>query len=103
MSDVAPSRCQAAGELAREPSTRRRARRRALRGAPLRPSRPAAQQLPSLARVVRGFLHRNPLTFENWEQARARPNAQPALLIALVNKFPDMVERLENVWMLEVE
>lgn len=43
------------------------------------------------------FLRTNPRTLENWEQRRARPNAQAALLITLVNKFPDMVERLENV------
>ncbi len=38
-----------------------------------------------------------PRTLENWEQGRARPNAQAALLITLVKKFPDMVERLANV------
>jgi putative transcriptional regulator len=43
------------------------------------------------------FLRTNPRTLENWEQGRARPNAQAALLIALVKKFPDMVERLANV------
>jgi putative transcriptional regulator len=34
---------------------------------------------------------------ESWEQGRARPNAQAVLLISLVNKFPDMVERLAKV------
>jgi len=43
------------------------------------------------------FLRTNPRTLENWEQGRARPNAQAALLITLVKKFPDMVERLANV------
>jgi putative transcriptional regulator len=43
------------------------------------------------------FLRTNPRTLENWEQGRARPNAQAALLISLVKKFPDMVERLANV------
>ncbi len=42
-------------------------------------------------------LRTNPRTLENWEQGRARPNAQAALLITLVKKFPDMVERLANV------
>lgn len=43
------------------------------------------------------FLRTNPRTLENWEQGRARPNAQAALLITLVDKFPDMVERLAKV------
>jgi putative transcriptional regulator len=43
------------------------------------------------------FLRTNPRTLENWEQGRARPNAQAALLITLVNSFPDMVERLPKV------
>ncbi len=43
------------------------------------------------------FLRTNRRTLENWEQGRARPNPQAALLISLVNKFPDMVERLANV------
>ncbi len=43
------------------------------------------------------FLRTNRRTLENWEQGRARPNPQAVLLISLVNKFPDMVERLANV------
>lgn len=43
------------------------------------------------------FLRTNARTLENWEQGRARPNAQAALLISLVSKFPDMVERLASV------
>jgi putative transcriptional regulator len=58
-------------------------------------------RLRTRLRLSRGlfatFLRTNPRTLENWEQRRARPNAQAALLITLVNKFPDMVERLENV------
>jgi putative transcriptional regulator len=34
---------------------------------------------------------------ENWEQGRAKPNAQAALLIGLVRKYPDMVARLAEV------
>jgi uncharacterized membrane protein len=37
------------------------------------------------------------MVLENWEQGRARPNPQAALLISLVKKFPDLVERLANV------
>jgi putative transcriptional regulator len=43
------------------------------------------------------FLRTNRRTLENWEQGRARPNPQAALLISLVRKFPDMVERLASV------
>ncbi len=38
-----------------------------------------------------------PATLRNWEQAKAKPNAQAALLIKLVEKFPDMAERLKAV------
>ena len=43
------------------------------------------------------FLRTNPRTLENWEQGRAKPNAQAALLIRLVIKFPDTVARLASV------
>ena len=36
-------------------------------------------------------------TLKNWEQAKSKPNAQAALLIRLVDQFPDMVERLSAV------
>jgi putative transcriptional regulator len=36
-------------------------------------------------------------TLKNWEQAKSKPNAQAALLIRLVDQFPDMVERLNSV------
>jgi putative transcriptional regulator len=42
-------------------------------------------------------LRTNPRTLENWEQGRAKPNAQAALLIRMVAQFPDMVQRLEAV------
>jgi len=43
------------------------------------------------------FLRTNPRTLENWEQGRAKPNAQAGLLIRLLNKYPDTAERLANV------
>ena len=43
--------------------------------------------------VFASYLRTNPRTLENWEQGRARPNAQAALLIRLVERFPDTVER----------
>jgi putative transcriptional regulator len=36
-------------------------------------------------------------TLENWEQGRARPNAQAVLLINLVKRFPDTLERLAAI------
>jgi putative transcriptional regulator len=47
--------------------------------------------------VFASYLRTNPRTLENWEQGRARPNAQAALLIRLVERFPDTVERLAAV------
>ncbi len=53
----------------------------------LHPSRP----------VFARYLRTNPRTLENWEQGRAKTNAQAALLIRMVAPFPDMVARLESV------
>jgi putative transcriptional regulator len=36
-------------------------------------------------------------TLEKWEQGRAKPNPQAAALVLLVGKFPDTLERLEQV------
>ena len=47
--------------------------------------------------VFAHYLRSNPRTLENWEQGRARPNAQAALLIRLVERYPDTVERLATV------
>ena len=47
--------------------------------------------------VFASYLRTNPRTLENWEQGRAKPKAQAALLIRLVEKFPDTVERLAVV------
>ena len=43
------------------------------------------------------YLRTNPRTLENWEQGRAKPNAQAALLISLVNHYPDTVSRLAAI------
>lgn len=42
-------------------------------------------------------LRTNVRTLENWEQGRARPNAQAALLINLVKRYPDTVQRLATM------
>lgn len=36
-------------------------------------------------------------TVENWEQGRAKPNAQAAALILMVRKFPDTLEKLSTL------
>ena len=43
------------------------------------------------------YLRTNVRTLENWEQGRARPNAQAALLIHLVKRYPDTVQRLAEI------
>jgi putative transcriptional regulator len=47
--------------------------------------------------VFARFLRTNPRTLENWEQGRAKPNAQAALLLRLVQRYPDTVDRLAEV------
>jgi putative transcriptional regulator len=36
-------------------------------------------------------------TLENWEQGRARPNAQAAALILMVRQFPDTLQKLSEL------
>jgi putative transcriptional regulator len=71
-------------------------------------ARPAPTNSPrELARVRRemnlsrslfaAYLRTNVRTLENWEQGRARPNAQATLLIRLVQRYPDTVRRLADV------
>jgi putative transcriptional regulator len=43
------------------------------------------------------YLRTNLRTLENWEQGRAKPNAQAALLIKLVKHYPDTVHRLASI------
>lgn len=45
------------------------------------------------ARVIRT----NPRTVESWEQGRSKPNPHAALLIKLVEKFPETLEHLRSV------
>jgi putative transcriptional regulator len=44
-----------------------------------------------------GYLRTNVRTLENWEQGRAKPNAQAVLLIRLVQKYPDTIKRLSEI------
>ncbi|MFW0754747.1 helix-turn-helix domain-containing protein [Pseudomonas sp. H11T01] len=48
---------------------------------------------PVFARRIRT----SPGTLKNWEQSKSKPNAQAALLIKLVERYPDMVDRLGTV------
>ena len=43
------------------------------------------------------YLRTNVRTLENREQGRAKPNAQAALLINLVKRYPDTVRRLATI------
>jgi putative transcriptional regulator len=52
------------------------------------------EQLHLSRPVFAHYLRTNPRTLENWEQGRAKPNAQASLLIRMVAQFPDMVQRL---------
>lgn len=47
--------------------------------------------------VFARYLRTNPRTLENWEQGRAKPNAQAALLIRLVSSYPDTLKRLGQI------
>ena len=47
--------------------------------------------------VLAARLRTNPRTLENWEQGRAKPNAQAALLIRLVERYPETMDRLASV------
>ncbi len=47
--------------------------------------------------VFASYLRTNPRTLENWEQGRAKPNAQAVLLIRMVSQFPDTMQRLKTV------
>jgi putative transcriptional regulator len=55
------------------------------------------QQLKLSRALFAVYLRTNVRTLENWEQGRAKPNAQAALLINLVKRYPDTVERLAAI------
>jgi len=43
------------------------------------------------------FMHISPRTLEKWELGTSKPNEQASTLLALTDKYPDMLERLETV------
>jgi putative transcriptional regulator len=55
------------------------------------------QKLNVSQAVLAQYLRTNKRTLENWEQGRAKPNAQAAVLIKMVEKYPDTIERLGMV------
>ncbi len=55
------------------------------------------EQLRLSRAVFAAYLRTNVRTLENWEQGRARPNAQAALLINLVKRYPDTIDRLASI------
>ena len=55
------------------------------------------EQLKISRALFAAYLRTNVRTLENWEQGRAKPNAQAVLLINLVKKYPDTVERLARI------
>ena len=55
------------------------------------------QRLNLSRSVFARYLRTNERTLENWEQGRAKPNAQAAVLIRMVEQYPDTVERLSSI------
>lgn len=55
------------------------------------------QKLNVSQSVFAQYLRTNKRTLENWEQGRAKPNAQAAVLIKMVEMYPDTIERLAMV------
>lgn len=49
------------------------------------------------ATVFAHYLRTNPRTLENWEQGRAKPNAQATTLIRLVEKHPETLKHLATL------
>lgn len=47
--------------------------------------------------VMAARLRINKRTYENWEQGKAKPNAQAAVLIKLVEKHPETLDMLESL------
>ena len=47
--------------------------------------------------VFARYLRTNLRTLENWEQGRAKPNAQAALLIRLVAHYPETLAQLDQI------
>jgi len=55
------------------------------------------EQLHMSRPVFAMYLRINPRTLENWEQGRAKPNAQAKTLIRLVQRYPETIEHLASL------
>ena len=42
-------------------------------------------------------VHVKPSTLRNWERSKSQPNEQAAVLLKLVDQYPDMIDRLAAV------
>lgn len=47
--------------------------------------------------VFAHYLHTGETTYQNWEQGRAKPNAQAVLLIRMVQQHPDTLKMLARL------
>lgn len=84
-----------------------RAGKRTLRAHTARPAELLPLQAEELVAIREGlnlsrplfamYLRTNARTLENWEQGRARPNAQATTLIRLVQQYPQTVEHLASL------
>ena len=88
--------------LADERQGKRTLRTHAITQEPL--STPSAPELIALREklnmsraVFAVYLRTNVRTLENWEQGRAKPNAQATVLIRMVECYPDTIERLAAI------
>ena len=59
--------------------------------------RDTREQLHVSRAVFARHLRVSTRTLENWEQSRAKPNAQAAALILMVRKYPDTLEKLHSL------
>jgi putative transcriptional regulator len=58
----------------------------------------ALRERMNLSRAVFArHLRTNERTIENWEQGRSKPNAQAALVIKLVERFPETIRHLSVI------
>ena len=58
----------------------------------------ALREKMNLSRAVFArHLRTNERTLENWEQGRSKPNAQAALVIRLVEKYPETLRQLAAI------
>ena len=88
--------------LADERAGKRTLRTHSVSAQPITP--PSAEELVATRETLKmsrsvfaAYLRTNVRTLENWEQGRAKPNAQAAVLIRMVQRFPDTVKRLAAI------